>query len=351
LEGRCFGTPVAYNGKVYLQTTRKLYCFGRAGDNPGRPPAPKPERWPEPGPATQLQIIPYEVVLHPGQSVSFRVRKLDANGLLVEELEDLSAVGWEAYVPPTALVKARMDAAFDAQGRLVAGADAQLSAGRFEATLDGLKGYVRGRVIPYLPMTYDFESMALTETSAVAGDDPVLFAYPPLPWIGARFRFDVRERAGSQVLAKTVDDRLFQRGSVFLGTQEMSNYTIEADVMSDGARRRMSEVGLVNQRYIIVLKGNAQELEINSNLERLRAAVPFRWSPKVWHRLKARVDVAPDGTGVVRAKAWVKGEPEPEGWNLEVPHRTAHRSGSPGLFGFTPQEQRVYIDNVRVTAN
>jgi outer membrane protein assembly factor BamB len=351
LEGRCFGTPVAHNGKVYLQTTRKLYCFGRQGDNPGLPPAPEPERWPEPGPATQLQMIPYEVVLHPGQSASFRARKLDANGLLVEELEDLSAVGWEAYVPPTALVKARMDATFDTQGRLVASADAQLSAGRFEATLDGLKGYVRGRVIPYLPMTYDFEAMTLTETSAVAGDDPVLFAYPPLPWIGARFRFDVRERAGSQVLAKTIDDRLFQRGSVFLGTQAMSNYTIEADVMSDGARRRMSEVGLVNQRYIIVLKGNAQELEINSNLERLRVTVPFRWSPNVWHRLKARVDVAPDGTGVVRAKAWVKGEPEPEAWNLEVPHQTAHRSGSPGLFGFTPQEQRVYIDNILVTAN
>ncbi|MBI4327427.1 MAG: PQQ-binding-like beta-propeller repeat protein, partial [Chloroflexi bacterium] len=26
LEGRCFGTPTAYNGKVYMQTTRRLYC-------------------------------------------------------------------------------------------------------------------------------------------------------------------------------------------------------------------------------------------------------------------------------------------------------------------------------------
>jgi outer membrane protein assembly factor BamB len=351
LDGRCFGTPVAYNGKVYLQTTRKLYCFGRAGDNPGLPPKPEPERWPEPGPATQLQIIPYEVILHPGQTANFRARKLDANGLVVEEIKDLSAIQWEAYIPPTALVKARMDATFDAQGRLVAGKDAQLSAGRFEATLDGLKGYVRGRVIPYLPMSYDFESIPLTETSTTAREEPTAFAYPPLPWIGARFRFDVREKGDTQVLAKTIDDRLFQRGSVFIGTQEMSNYTIEADVLSDGARRRMSEVGLVNQRYIIVLKGNAQELEINSNLERLRVAVPFRWSPNVWHRLKARVDVAPDGTGVVRAKAWVRGEPEPDEWTIEVPHRRAHRSGSPGMFGFTPQEQRVYIDNIRVTAN
>lgn len=351
LDGRCFGSPVAYNGKVYIQTTRKLYCFGREGDNPGRPSAPKPEPWPEPGPATQLQIIPYEVALHPGQAATFRARKLDANGFVVEEIQDLGALRWEPFVPPTALVKARMDASFDAQGRLVAAKDAQLSAGRFEASLDGLKGYMRGRVIPYLPMTYDFEDISLTETSAGPDDEATRFAYPPLPWIGARFRFDVREKEDSQVMAKTIEDRLFQRGSVFIGTQEMSNYTIEADVMSDGARRRMSEVGVVNQRYVIVLKGNAQELEVNSNLERIRVAVPFRWSPNVWHRLKARVDLAPDGSGVVRAKAWVKDEDEPDAWTIEVPHRIAHRTGSPGLFGFTPQEQRVYIDNVRVSPN
>ena len=46
LDGRCFGTPVAYNGKLYLQTTRHLYCWGTKGDNPGllRPPEEKP--WP-----------------------------------------------------------------------------------------------------------------------------------------------------------------------------------------------------------------------------------------------------------------------------------------------------------------
>jgi outer membrane protein assembly factor BamB len=137
LDGRCFGTPVAYNGKVYLQTTRKLYAFGRAGDNEGLPPQPEAEPWPEPGPATQLQIVPYEVTLHPGQTASFRVRKLDSNGLLVEEVKDVSRIQWAPFIPPTALVKARMDATVDAQGRLVAAKDAELSAGRFEATLDG----------------------------------------------------------------------------------------------------------------------------------------------------------------------------------------------------------------------
>ena len=103
-----------------------------------------------------------------------------------------------------------------------------------------------------------------------------MFAYPPLPWIGARFKFDVREKDGSKVLTKTIDNKFFQRATVFIGTPEMSNYTIQADVMSDGNRRKMSEVGVINQRYLIVLKGNEQKLEVNSNQERLRASRGFQ---------------------------------------------------------------------------
>jgi outer membrane protein assembly factor BamB len=351
LEGRCFGSPTAYNGKVYVQTAGKLYCFGRKGNNPGLAAEPEVEEWPAPGPATQLQFIPYEVTLNPGESASFRARKLDARGFVVEDLADLKSLKWEVYVPPTALVKARMDAGFDAEGRLVAGPKAELSAGRFEASLGDLKGYVRGRVIRKPPIEADFESFELSQTTTNRVEPPTKFAYPPLPWIGARFRFEVREKDGSKVLTKTIDNKFFQRGSVFIGDPGMKSYTAEADVMSEGTRRKMSEVGLVNQRYVIVLKGNAQEIEVNSNQERLKVSVPFRWSPNAWYRLKTRVDVAADGTGTVRGKAWKRGDPEPEAWTIEVPHRTAHRSGSPGLFAFSPQDQRVFIDNVRVTPN
>ena len=85
LDGRCFGTPAAYNGKLYLQTTRHLYCWGTKGDNPGCPKPPQVQPWPTAGPATQLQVIPSEVLLHPGEKATFRVRSLDANGLTVEE--------------------------------------------------------------------------------------------------------------------------------------------------------------------------------------------------------------------------------------------------------------------------
>ena len=347
LDGGCFGTPIAYNGKIYIQTTRHVYCFGKKGDNPGLPAEPEPEKWPAAGPAKSLQIIPSEVLLRPGQSVSFRARAIDARGFTAEEIKDTKSLKWASYIPPTARVKSAMKAAFNADGQLVAADDTVSSAGAFEASLNNLKGYIRGRVLRYLPIEQDFESFTLSETNM----EGTAFAYPPLPWIGARFKFDVRDKDGNKVMAKTTDNRFFQRATVFIGAPDAKNYTIEADVMSDGNKRKMSEVGIINQRYIIVLKGNEQKLEVNSNQERLRVAEDFKWQPNVWYRLKARVDIAPDGSGVVHAKAWKKGEPEPEKWTLEVPHKTAHQNGSPGLFGFSPQDMRVYIDNVKVTAN
>jgi hypothetical protein len=211
--------------------------------------------------------------------------------------------------------------------------------------MGNLKGYLRGRIMPTLPIKQDFESFSLTETNV----EGTAFSYPPLPWIGARFKFDVRDKDGNKVMAKTTDNRFFQRATVFIGTPEMSHYTIQADVMSDGNRRKMSEVGIINQHYLILLKGNEQKLEINSNQERLRVAEDFKWSPKTWYCLKARVDKNSDGSAVVRAKAWKKDEAEPEKWLLEVPHKTGHEAGCPGLFGFSPQDMRVYIDNVQVT--
>ncbi len=355
LKGRSYGSPIGYNGKIYVQTDELLYAFGKPGPNPGLTQAPAPVNWPAPGPKAQLQIIPYEVLLKPGEKQAFRIRALDANGFVVEENIDPKTVQWETYIPPTALVRATMKGAFNAEGQLVAAADPVPSAGQFKATLGSLTGYIKGRVLPDLPINQDFETFELSNTTTNVFEPPTAYAYPPLPWNSARFRFEVREKevdgVKTKALTKTIDNKLFQRGQVFFGHPTMKNYTIEADVLSEGNRRKMSEVGLINQRYAIILKGNSQEIEINSNQERIKTAVPFKWTPNAWYRLKARVDVAADGSGVVRAKAWKKGEAEPEAWLIEVPHKHAHAHGSPGLFGFSPQEQRVCIDNISVTAN
>jgi outer membrane protein assembly factor BamB len=344
LAGNALGAPSVWRGRIYVLTTERLYCFGKEG--PAPPPEPPAAAVP-PGPAVALQVVPSEVLLRPGQKARFRLRALDATGRVVST-HDGKEASWAKYIPPTARVRSELNAAFNADGELVVPAGAAPSAGAFQATLGALQGTMRGRVIADLPLKEDFESFAIAvahETEAGAK-----FAYPPLPWIGARFRWEVREVDGTKALAKTLDNPLFQRAMTFIGHPEMRRYTVEADVMSDGNRRTMSTVGLINQRYLVALVGNAQELEVSSNHERLKVATRFAWAPKVWYHLKTRVDAAPDGSGVVRAKAWKRGDPEPAAWTLEVPHRRAHETGSPGVFGFSPQSQfRVYVDNIVVT--
>lgn len=360
LTGRCYGSPIGFNGKLYIQTDKKLYCFGNAGPNAGLGSAPASPSWPTPGQPAQLQVIPYEVLLKPGQAADFRIRTLDAKGFIVQENIPAKSVQWETFIPPTALVRATMKGSFSPDGQLIADTAPIPSAGQFKATLkltDGteIAGYIKGRVMPDLPIMQDFESFELSNTTTNLVEPPTPFAYPPLPWNSARFRFEVRDKevdgVKTKALVKTIENKLFQRGQIFFGHPTMSNYTIEADVLTEGNRRKMSEVGVINQRYIIVLKGNSQEIEVNSNQERLKVAVPFKWAPNVWYRLKARVDVADNGSAVVRGKAWKRGDTEPEKWNIEVPHTIAHRQGSPGLFGFAPNDQRVAIDNIRVTSN
>lgn len=360
LTGKCYGSPVGYNGKLYVQTEKKLYCFGKAGNNPGLAPAPAPEKWPAPGEKKKLQAVPYEVLLSPGEKQSFRIRALDANGFTVEENVDPKSVKWAPFIPPTALVKVTAKGTFNADGQLVADADNTPSAGQFEAVLGDMKGYIKTRILPGLPLTQDFEKYELTQDTSKPAppgvpnevEPPTKFAYPPLPWNAARFRFEVREKGeGNKALVKTIDNKRTQRGQIFFNRPDLKNYTAEADVLSEGNKRKMSEVGLINQRYLINLKGNAQMLEVSSNQELFIQSVPFKWSPNEWYHLKTRVDVSPDGSGVVRAKVWKKGDPEPDAWTIEVPHKHAHEEGSPGIFSFVPSEQRAWIDNIVVTPN
>jgi len=382
LEGRCYGSPIAYNGKLYVQTDKKLYAFGKKGANPGAKSVVFADDWanaPKAGPAVRLQLIPNESLLRPGGKAPLRVRSLDAAGFVVDDKIDVNTVKIDTFIPPTALVKATMKGSVK-DGALTADPGTVPSAGAFQGVLKvgdkELTGTMRGRVQLDLPIKLDFESVELKEkTGPGIGQEPpatlppgvqpsplnwnvveppTAFSYPPLPWTGARFRFEVRKAPGegeNKALVKSIDNKLFQRGQVFIGHPDMKNYTIEADVLSEGNKRKVSDIGLINQRYLITLRGNAREIEVSSNLERLKVTKPFTLTPNEWYRLKVTVDVAKDGSGVVKAKAWKKSEAEPTEWTIEVPHKHANEHGSPGFFSLVPQEQKAWIDNITVTPN
>ena len=340
-EGNLLAAPVLWAGRLYVSTTKGLYAFGEIGEAPETVGLAE---GPAPGEAVELWALPAEVIIQPANSATFRVFKVDAQGNRLEEVEEAK---WEKFIPPTAKVQSTMDAAFGEENTMVAKPDAEPSAGAWKLTADGLTGYIRGRVLADADFTEDFEAFEITETHP--SEEGVQFAYPPLPWIGGRFKWEVRELEGEKVLAKTMDRALFQRATTFIGAPGLTDYTVEADVMSDGKRRQMSTVGVINQRYVFALDGNKQKMTVVSNYDRFRADAPFQWKPNVWYRFKTMVEKNDDGSGVVKAKAWPRDEEEPAGWNLEAPAIHVHDEGAPGIYGFTPQNRfRVYIDNLVV---
>ena len=137
-----------------------------------------------------------------------------------------------------------------------------------------------------------------------------------------------------------------------MGPAYLKDYSVEADIMSEGNRRVMSDVGVINQRYNIALVGNAQVIRVTSNHDRFKQEFRYKWAAKTWYRIKTKVDMQSDGAAVIRVKVWLRSESEPKEWTFSPTHKYGHRHGAPGLFGFAPQaKKRVYIDNVSVYAN
>ena len=351
MDAPCLGAP-AFNGDaVFIFTKQALHCFGpktTVAAAPAKPAAPASPARVEPplGEITQLQVVPAEFALAPGESQKFTVYGLDKTGRRVRAVTD--EVTFAKWSPPTAPVKTDVDAEISGSV-LKAGPQAKLSVGNLQAKWKNLTGVTRGRIVAGLGHKEDFESFGLAQKNA----DGEAVAFPPLPWLGARVKWAILEQGGSKVAANRLDVILFQRTMNFIGKPDLRDYTLEADVMTDGTRRVMSTVGLVNQRYLIAMTGNSRILEVSSNHERVKASMPFDVKPNTWYRLKTRVDRDRMGEGgFVRAKLWERGQPEPAAWTIEVRQDKIHAHGAPGVFAFSPQSlKRVFIDNLSLAAN
>ena len=346
MDSLCLGAPSFYGDSVFIFTKESLNCFGPKSSAPVVPPAVAvaPEAA-STAPITQIQVVPAEFALSPGQSRKFTVWGLDAAGRRVKPVTN--EVTWAKFIPPTALVKSEVDGELKGD-TLVTAPAAKMSAGQFQAKWNNLSAATRGRIVAGFGYKEGFEASVLNQKNE-AGE---AVGFPPLPWLGARVKWHAIEKDGSKVVTNRLDNILFQRTMNFVGRSDMRNYTVEADVMTDGTRRVMSSVGLVNQRYLIAMVANSRILEISSNHERVKESVPFDAQPNVWYRLKTRVDSDGKGGGWVRAKLWEKSKPEPEKWTMELRQEKLHQQGSPGVFAFSPQAlKRVYIDNLSLVAN
>lgn len=310
-------------GRVYVVSSDHLYAIGpkQARNVDAAKPAPEPKGE---GAPTWVQVVPTELTLKPGQTVKLRARLYDEKGrFLREDAASWSLEGLDGNV---------RDGAFTAP------ANTRGQAGMIKASVGSISGAARARIVPPLPWSEDFESMA--ENSA-----------PPY-WIGAAAgRYQVSTLDGQKVLAKVPNETLFKRMRIFLGDQNWSDYTVEADVRAIEKRRQIGDVGITAQTYSLVLFGNRQRVEMwpwQENTHRV-TSLPFEWKADTWYHLKLKVQNQADGKTHIQGKAWKTGDPEPAQWIIDKVDPTPNRKGSPGLFA--DAQFGVYFDNLKVTAN
>lgn len=315
-------------GRIYVVSTEATYAIGKKGAGVAPPPY-KPEPVPfltAENKFTHVQVIPSELIMKPGESMTFKVRMYDDKGRFMEQTE---AVTWTMEGGLKGLMT---------KGLYVASKDSVPQAGILKANVSGVIGTARVRVIPPPPISENFDTI---EPGKV-----------PMHWANTLGKYQVREMEGKKVLVKLADNAFTKRARSYAGPGAgWNNYTVEADVSATEKRRQMGDAGVVAQRYQLALFGNHQRLELQSwqpETERT-VAIEFPWKKDTWYHLKLTVENLPDGKVRARGKAWPTGEPEPDKWLVEKVDVLGNKEGAPGIYADAPFE--VFFDNFKVTPN
>lgn len=344
-----YANPTVANGCVFFSTRDETYCIGkkdRQASTASLVPPPKESPVGDTKPAW-LQIVPADVVVQPGDSVTFKVNVFDAHGV---PLSTMVQGKWSlpspplppgAKAPPPAL-KGKID-----DGKLAVDGSVPIQAGSVLFQADGLAVKARVRVVPRLPYSQTFAKLP---------DGTV-----PPGWVNAAGKFAVRTlKDGSKVLAKVAatSNPLLARANAYLGPPQWTDYTIEADVRDEQKGKDLPDVGVVGNRYTLMLVGNTQSLRLVSwdAIPRVDQTIRFPHKAGVWYRMKLTVDVQKD-QALCRGKVWPREEMEPKDWSVEVVDPAPNREGSPALYGYLAGYiegqwmTEAYFDNVRIVAN
>jgi outer membrane protein assembly factor BamB len=357
-EYAIYGSVAISNGRVYLQAANSMYCIGPKEAKkvdvpvPGLPPEAPVE---EDSKVAVIQVRPADALLRAGEKVDFTALAFNAKGRSLGEAKDVkwsvgqlvAPVPHRQPPPPKPVMIGNLEGNVDQSGTFTTASAQQHQGGGVYAASGDIRGLGRVRLLPPLPWKFDFEQNRIGS--------------PPLTWLGAGGKFAVEEKAGSKVLTKLLNLDLYYRARTNFGLVDMSNYTLAADVNVGEkvvvGERKMPDPGLINSRYVLILLGDHQRLQIHtwpSALPHsLNKTIPFQWSPNTWYRMKLRVEQEP-GKAVVRGKVWKRDETEPEAWTIQLEDTLPNTHGNPGLFGHsqvTPYKSEIYYDNIEVIEN
>jgi outer membrane protein assembly factor BamB len=360
------GSPAVAGGRLYNKTTTEQVCIGKKGWKPGgiasSPPQPAEVPPPKGAKPAHLQIVPADVTLTPGQSVSLKVRAFDSKGrplgavkgkwALVGMHPPVFPIGFPA--PPKPASKPVPPPKLDGELSSTTGTGTKLTVapkcngqfGRVEVRFGDLVGYARVRVAPVLPYAMDFERVRV---GAVPGG-----------WVNTMGKFAVVQmKDGSKVLRKRNDNPspLVARANAYIGLPGLHDYDIEADVLGVKVRGDLPDAGIGANRYTLLLQGNDQTLRLVSwdAQRRIDKTIKFPWKSGVWYRMKLTVKVEGD-KALCRGKVWPRGQSEPGECTVEVEDPAPNRHGSPLLYGYAAGAidakrpgSEIYYDNVSIT--
>ena len=328
-------SPIVARGRVYVTSMDAMYAIGpkTVPAGAGAPPTNLATTAAPAGTApTVLLVTPTELILKPGEAVDLAVRAFDASGNSVAAPANVTwtVEGLKGSV---------------ANGKFTPEAAAGAQAGVVKATVGSVSGAARVRVIPDLPWTFDFENSG--EAS-------------PAQWINATGKFVVRDFEGNKVLVKLAENpfAFAKRTRPFFGSPDLSNYTIEAEIRSKEVRRQIADVGIVAQRYELVLFGNHQRLELQPWQPETQRTVKkeFPWQKDTWYVMKLEVQNLDAGRVRARGKVWPKGQPEPAAWTIERIDPIGNTKGSPGIYADVMNSDpkggsEIFYDNIKVYRN
>ncbi|QEG01672.1 outer membrane biogenesis protein BamB [Stieleria maiorica] len=324
-------SPIVADGRLYFQGTRNLYCISNesARQTDQRMSDAYGEETPvsEDTEIAQVQIVPVEAVIQPGETIEYKVNVFNA-------------IGQKLETPDGVTFRVEGGAASIDGNTLTAAADAAHTGVQVVAQLGEATGTARVRVIPPLPWKFTFDDL----------NDP------PLSWVGARYRHVIREIDGSPALTKISTIPKGARSRAWMGPSDLAEYTISADVRGARALGALPDIGLTAHGYVLDLMGEAQQVQIRTwaaSEERSSAVAEFPWSEDQWYRMKLRVDLgsqAPAQVAVVRGKVWPRDQQEPKEWTLTVRDESPNLSASPGLYG-NAKVAEIYLDNIEVVEN
>jgi outer membrane protein assembly factor BamB len=363
------GSMAVANGRLYFVTTEELICVGKADHSAKADPIraePKEPASAKGAKPTHLQVLPADVTLNPGQSVDFKVRAFDEHGRLLGEVNG----NWElagmlppvfpiGFPPrpsggtppkPAPPIKGELSSRTGTSVKCTASKAVPGQFGRVVVKFGDLSGDARIRVAPVVPYEADFSHIP---------DGKI-----PGGWVACMGKFSIGTVQGKKVLNKRNDNpnALLSQSYTFIGEPTLKDYTIEADILSTKKGPNLSNVGLLNCRYSMVLEGNAQTLrllswEVDPPHGRINQTIDWAWKPDVWYRMKLKVSVAA-GKATVQGKVWERDQPEPKDWSISCEDPNPNTEGAPGLYGYSKginaigeRGTEIHYDRVKITRN